>query len=220
MEEALDTSAERRARTVDRFITFSDGVVAVAITLLALPLVSTLPAEGQSALELAASNLGPIAVFLFTFAVVAIMWSAHNRVVNGLRTYDGVIFWLNTAWLALIVLLPWVSDLYGDSELLGTDPGDGSAAILYWGVLALISAVGWLMAWHLGRHPDMQADPGESQRTRRGLVFAVAFVVFAASWLIVPAIAAWLPLALIPLSIWLRPVYGTRSDRSAVEVPR
>lgn len=36
--------------------------------------------------------------------------------MNGLRGYDGTIFWLNTSWLSIIAFLPVTSALYGDSE--------------------------------------------------------------------------------------------------------
>ena len=57
-----------------------------------------------------------ISTFLFTFYVVAIMWLAHNRILNEMRAYDPFIFWINTTWLAAIVLLPWISALYGESD--------------------------------------------------------------------------------------------------------
>lgn len=221
MGESVDANAGRRARTVDRFISFSDGVVAVAITLLALPLVSTLPKQGQTPLEVVSANIGPIVVFLFTFAVVAIMWSAHNRVVNGLRDYDPTVFWLNTAWLALIVLLPWISDMFGDSDVLRSGAGAPGAGLLYWTVLAVLSLLGWLMARHLSRHPELQLAGDRVPGSWRGLVFAGAFLVIGVASMVAPQVAVWLPLGIIPLSIWLRSGPGVnRPDAPGQSSPR
>lgn len=205
MGEATDRYPERRERTVSRFVSFTDGVVAVAITLLALPLVQTLPKPGQTALDVVADNTGPLLAFLFTFAVVAIMWSAHNRILNGMRDYDGAIFWLNTAWLALIVLLPWVSDMYGDSEVFGNDDGAPGAGLLYWSALSLLSLIGWLMGWHLGRRPDLLVESETAGGAPRGLIFAGFFLIIGIASVLAPPLGAWLPLGIIPLSIWLRP---------------
>ena len=204
----------RSERSVDRLVSFSDGVVAVAITLLALPLVDLLPEAGQSAWDVVSANTGPLISFAFTFAVVAIMWSAHNRVLNGIVDYDATLFWLNIGWLAGIVLLPWFSNLYGATEMLGTGADGQGAGAVYWGTLAVISLLGWAMTMHLRRHPELEADPadlpGRGRSVARGLAFAAWFALTAIMSLVAPSIASWLPLGIIPLSIWLRPTYGTQ----------
>lgn len=204
----------RRARAVDRIVSFSDGVVAVAITLLALPLVDLLPSDGQTVWGMVSDNLGSIVAFLFTFAVVAIMWTAHNRILNGITDYDAALFWLNVAWLAGIVLLPWFSNLYGVTEMLGSGSQGAGAGMLYWGLLAYISLVGWAMGWHLRRRPELLADPGDAVVSGhgglRGLVFAGWFLLIGIASVVAPAVASWLPLGIIPISIWLRPAYGSQ----------
>lgn len=204
----------RSERSVDRLVSFSDGVVAVAITLLALPLVDLLPEAGQSAWDVVSGNTGPLVAFVFTFAVVAIMWSAHNRVLNGIVDYDATLFWLNVGWLAGIVLLPWFSNLYGATEMLGTGADGAGAGAVYWSTLAFISLIGWAMTVHLGRHPELETArdhrPGGGRSGARGLVFGAWFLLTAAMSVVAPAVASWLPLGIIPLSIWLRPAYGAQ----------
>lgn len=200
-------------RAVDRLINFSDAVVAVAVTLLALPLVDIRPAPGESVSQAIGDNIGSLIAFLFTFLVVALMWSAHNRILNGIRDFDGRLFWLNTVWLALVVLLPWVSAMFGESQMVGDGaewPGIGT---LYWGTLGLISLLGWVMSWHLSRHPELLDDQEAATRTlgsaRRGLIFGAYFIFIGLMSAIAPSIASWLPLGIIPLSIWLRPARGS-----------
>lgn len=215
---ATPARTPRSERSVDRLVSFSDGVVAVAITLLALPLVDLLPESGESAWDVVSGNSGPLVAFVFTFAVVAIMWSAHNRVLNGIVDYDAPLFWLNVAWLAGIVLLPWFSNLYGATEMLGTGADGAGAGAVYWSTLAFISLVGWGMSVHLRRHPELEADRDDAAvrglPAARGLVFAGWFLLTAIVSVVAPGVASWLPLGIIALSIWLRPTYGAQ-ERTA-----
>lgn len=204
-----------RSRSVDRLIGFSDGVVAVAATLLALPLLDLNPEEGESVWSMINSDPGPLVAFLFTFAVVAIMWSAHNRILNGIRDYDGAIFWLNTAWLACIVLLPWFSALYGESQMLGSGPDWPGAGVLYWGAMGVLSLLAGAMTWYLHRHPALLVDPRPgpiSPTAWRSPVFGGYFLLIAAASVVAPTVAAWLPLGIIPLSIWMRPERNGHPD--------
>lgn len=192
--------------------------MAVAITLLALPLVDLRPEDGEDVWGMLQRNAGPIVAFLFTFAVVAIMWSAHNRVLNRIVDYDGTVFWLNAAWLALIVLLPWFSALYGESNMLGSEPEWSGSAAGYWCLLAALSLLAGALGWHLARRPDLLPRASTVSRPDRAAwrspVFGAFFLVIAVTSVVAPDVAAWLPLGIIPLTIWLQP---SRSPRSIAE---
>lgn len=206
-----------RSRGVDRLINFSDAVVAVAVTVLALPLIDFRPEQGQTVYDMLLDNAGRLLAFLFTFAVVAIMWAVHNRVLNGIRSYDGFIFWLNTAWLALIALLPWFSSLYGEGSDLSADRSNRpDAAIVYWLALALLSVIGSLMDWHLRRNPQLMLEREQDNPHRsvsRGMIFAGYFVLIGVTEFFAPNVADWLPLGIIALSFWLRPIRSTDGRR-------
>jgi uncharacterized membrane protein len=192
------------ARSVDRLINFSDAVVAVAVTLMALPLIDIPgPNDGETVWTLVQENGSHIVTFLFTFYVVAILWLSHNRILNSIVDYDGPLFWLNTTWLAAVVLLPWVSELSGSAS-----ETDGGVDFVYWSTLALISLLGGAMAWHIRRTPRLveTGDVGAEPRSiGRGVIFAGYFMLIAVASLVVPAAAVWLPLGIIPLSIWQQP---------------
>ena len=61
--------ASERDASVDRIIAFSDGVVAIAITLLILPLTDIEPAEGANLANVAADNAGELLGFAVSFAL-------------------------------------------------------------------------------------------------------------------------------------------------------
>ena len=203
-------------RSVDRLINFSDAVVAVAVTVLVLPLVDIAgPGEGQSVWTIIGDHASQVWTFLFTFYVVAVMWLAHNRILNSISNYDPFIFWVNTTWLACIVLLPWVSSMFGEAQ-----GGRSSVGLLYWGTMAAIAFLGAALGWHLRRHPELLADDAvvlspDSQRrvNLRGPVIGLFFLAIGLVSVVAPDIANWLPLGIIPLSIWLRPAANpTKND--------
>lgn len=211
-------------RSVDRLINFSDAVVAVAVTLLALPLVDIAGPQGYETLwSVLSKHSGEIGAFLFTFYVVALMWLVHNRILNSITNYDGRLFWLNATWLVGIVLLPWMSSMYGQ------DAWDyPSVGLAYWVSLAVISLLSSAMAYHLRRHPQMLADdaprysPQETRRLAwRGPVLGAYFLLIGLVWLVSPNVAAYLPFGIIALSIWLRPARAPKSlqDEKKTEQP-
>lgn len=204
-------------RSVDRLINFSDAVVAVAVTVLVLPLVDIEgPAEGQTAWDVLAAHASEITTFLFTFFVVAIMWIAHNRILNSIERYDGFIFWINNTWLVAIVLLPWVSSMYGEAQW-----GARGVGIVYWGTLAVISFMASLMAWHLRRRPELLSDDAVHLSAKakrlvalRGPVLGGYFLLIGLTSLVAPAAASWMPFGIIALSIWLRPARDEPSEEA------
>lgn len=201
------TSSVSTGRSVDRLVNFTDAVVAVAVTLLALPLVDIPgPGRGGTVWTVMGDHASEISTFLFTFYVVAVMWAAHNRILNGIRGYDGFLFWVNTTWLAAIVLLPWFSAMFGESA-----EGRATVGLVYWGALALISILSSLMGWHLQRSPGLCTDahaaapPPDRRAALRGPVFAGYFLAIGVVSLFWPEVASWMPFGIIPLSIWFRP---------------
>src|SRR5918998_5814172 len=81
------TPSLRRVRTdrgLDRLVTFLDAVVAIAITLLVLPLVDVLPDEGGTVPlgDLLAEEARRFVTFLLSFAVIAQLWLVHHRLVE------------------------------------------------------------------------------------------------------------------------------------------
>lgn len=203
-------------RSVDRLINFSDAVVAVAVTLLALPLIDiAAPSDGQHVWQVVWDHIAEVSTFLFTFYVVAILWLAHNRILNDLRAYDPLIFWLNTTWLAAIVLLPWISAMYGETS------SRSSVGLVYWGMLALISFLGTVMGRHTHRNPELVGlEPGAEyaytgRAAWRGPAFGIYFLVIGLVSVVLPAFAAWMPFGIILLSIWFRPVRAQQPEETA-----
>ena len=110
--EAAEEEREAQARAIDRLTLFSDAVVAIAITLLALelpvPTGDTVAAFWSSVWE---ENRGHYAAFLISFLVIAAAWSNHHDLFRYARRGDSRLRNLNTAWLLTIVLIPFATKM-------------------------------------------------------------------------------------------------------------
>lgn len=200
-------------RAIDRLVNFSDGVVAVAVTVMILPIVDVPGPQGsETMLDVVGANAGLLVSYVFTFYVIVSMWLAHHRVFNELRGYDQTIVALNTVWLMTIGFLPWPSHLIGDGD--GIENGIGA---LYFGTLALSTLMLLLIGLHVKRSPDLLLPHAQvpAGGTRRSVAFLVFFVVLAVASLLFGAAANWLMVALPVISIAMRPRRMVSTDVAA-----
>ena len=209
-------------RPFDRLVNVTDAVVAVAITVLVLPIVDLRPKAGEETVwKVISDNTGQLVTFIFTFVIVAVMWRIHNRIFSRLAGFDDSIFWLNLMWLLLIVLLPWSSVMYGTgmdsfravsegSNWYSGGEGLGGAGLLYWVNLGAISVLGGLITLHARRHPELIDSSAprifrDSPLVRtRGFIFGAYMIFIGLMTLIVPMLAVWLPFGLAFVGYVLR----------------
>jgi uncharacterized membrane protein len=106
-----EAEAEDEPRIVERLTLFSDAVVAIAITLLAVDL--PVP-EGDTVSAFWSSvrrNDGHYAAFLISFVVIAAAWGDHHDLFRYTRRIDPRLRTFNMAWLLTIVLNPFATRL-------------------------------------------------------------------------------------------------------------
>ncbi|HET9617447.1 MAG TPA: TMEM175 family protein [Alphaproteobacteria bacterium] len=112
----------------DRLAAFSDGVIAIIITIMVLEL--KLPEHNGSATVLVAAAPS-FAGYVLSFIYVAIYWNNHHHMLHTVHRVDGLILWANahllfwlslvpatTAWLGNNFLAPVPTALYGVSLLM------------------------------------------------------------------------------------------------------
>ena len=93
----------------ERIVFFSDAVMAIAITLLAIDLKApeTVSVISGPLLTEYLSSTGPrIMSFVISFTVVGIYWISHHRNFNDIRRYDNRLLVLNLVFLLFIALMP------------------------------------------------------------------------------------------------------------------
>jgi uncharacterized membrane protein len=161
-----DDELETESRATDRLTLFSDAVVAIAITLLAIDL--PVP-EGVTVEEFWASvrhNDGHYAAFLISFFAISAAWRDHHDIFQYVRRVDSRLRTLNTVWLLMIVLNPFATKLL-------TAPGnpDLHTHALRFGFYALLqvleSATVFAMLAHMLSH-------GLAPRTPRTMAIDIA----------------------------------------------
>lgn len=111
---------EYETRGVERLTIFSDAVVAIAITFLAIDL--PVPDMDQIAefWSQVRHNDGHYAAFLISFVVIAVTWSNHHEIFRYLKHADPWLRTVNMAWLLSIVLNPFATKLLTASGGLDT----------------------------------------------------------------------------------------------------
>jgi uncharacterized membrane protein len=160
--------ADEREASAERMILFSDGVLAIAITLLILPLTEIHQAEHATLADIVAENSADLGAFALSFAVIANYWTIHHDLFRPLQRQNGRIVLLNMFWLAAIVFLPFPTALIADGI-------DGGFAALYIGTLLTVSVLSLLIANYLAHHPEL--TDGQAAAESRRHVVASAFSV-------------------------------------------
>jgi TMEM175 potassium channel family protein len=197
--------AHEREASAERIILFSDGVLAIAITLLILPLTEIHPpAEHATLADIVVENSAELAAFALSFAVIANYWTIHHDLFRPLQRHDGRVVVLTMFWLAAIVFLPFPTALIADGI-------DGGFAALYIGTLLVVSVLSLLIANYLARHPEL--TDGEAAVEGRQRVVASAFSVAAILVALIislfsPIIGLFGLLLLIPAQVIARRVSG------------
>lgn len=116
----------------NRLEAFSDGVLAIIITIMVLELKA--PHDGSLA------ALGPLAVPLFSYLVsflyVGIYWTNHHHLFHATETATGAVLWANLHLLFWLSLFPFVTHWVGESHLA---PGATAA----YGVVLLMAGLAY-----------------------------------------------------------------------------
>jgi uncharacterized membrane protein len=101
---------------VERLLTLTDGVVAIALTLLVFQLKIPQLAHARSASELAdqlGNGAGQLVSYGLSFYVIAQFWLAHHREFRHVAGHQEGLAWWNFAFLLTITLMPFTSNLLG-----------------------------------------------------------------------------------------------------------
>jgi uncharacterized membrane protein len=115
-----DAEDETEARATDRVITFSDAVVAIAITLLAIDLpIPASKSNGQFLYDLSHANRSAYLAFLISFLVIANHWSTHRKQFRYVCKLDSRLTRLNMLWLLMIILVPFSTRVVTSDGQLG-----------------------------------------------------------------------------------------------------
>ena len=195
-----------------RLEALSDGIYAIALTLLVLELklpTITPGASEQQFLQAVLDLLPKVATWLLSFAVMVLFWLAQLRLYRLSAAIDSTMVWTELMQLALISLLPF------STGLLGEYGGYVTAAALYSGHLTTIALLSWFRTAHLLKYPELHnaeltPDVARPLRIRVWVLTACAFAAFVLSF-VAPR---WCMFAMIPTALLPRMTRMTSTDHT------
>ncbi len=154
-----------RSPAVERTLMLTDAVVAIAMTLLVLPLVEAVPeVDGDDVWGFVADHLSLFVSFVVSFLVILLFWGAHQRVFRRVDEMTGGLRLLNGLWLLAIAFLPFPTALLGAGPTTSTTP-------IYIGTVLVIAAISASMSLVAA---TSDSDPVDARYLRRRSVVAWA----------------------------------------------
>jgi uncharacterized membrane protein len=157
--------------STNRLEAFSDGVIAVAITLLVLDLY--VPGDMHASLAQNLVHEWPrFAAYVVSFLTIGIIWINHHSMISRLQRSDHVILVLNLLLLLTIAVLPFATRLM--ATYVNQGRGQQTAAVVYSGALLTMALVFSALNRTILLHRAELIDPPIDEAERR-LIFRRAF---------------------------------------------
>jgi uncharacterized membrane protein len=184
-----------------RLEAFSDGVFAIALTLLVIDIKipSTASIASNADLWRALQHLAPsVFAFLLSFAIILITWVNHHGALELTHKSSASFMFANGFLLLTVVFIPFPTALLG--EYLFT-PFAAPAVVLYNAVTA-VQAVAWILLARAALNNRLPRDDRSAAKVRENLRYG--YFAFALYSLLAIA-AMWIPLAIavVTTMIWL-----------------
>jgi uncharacterized membrane protein len=173
---------------------FSDGVVAIIITIMVLEL--------KVPHGVALADLKPVLpVFLsyiLSFVYVGIYWNNHHHMFQGARTVNGAILWANLHLLFWLSTVPFVTSWMGENPLATTP-------VALYGVILFMNAIAFtILSTLLVRHEGPQSDLAKAMGSDvKGKISLVIYAVGIAAAFFQPIVS--LALYVTVAAIWFTP---------------
>jgi TMEM175 potassium channel family protein len=165
--------------TTDRLEAFSDGVFAIAITLLVLEI--GVPEAGEGGLwQALAAEWPSFAAFTVSFFVIGIIWVNHHGVMDSVQRVDRTLLFLNLLLLFFVAFIPFPTALVAEHLDAGVD--EEVAAAVYAGAMSLISVSFGALRTHIyARRDQLGLDLTEEEIRRRARLFSAGTPVYLVS---------------------------------------
>jgi uncharacterized membrane protein len=195
------TSAETSGTgiTKARLETFSDGVLAIVITLLVIEIRPPEVEAGETLARALWDQWPSYLAYFLAFAQIGVIWLNHHRLFDQVRVVDGPLLLLNLNLLMWIALIPFPTAVVADNLTEGA--ASAETAVALFSALLLVTAVSFvgLYAWitHDTRlvHELPPPDVVRAARVRFGIGLAFYSLAFAVSF-----VAPYVALAMHALS--------------------
>jgi uncharacterized membrane protein len=175
----VSTQSSDLAET-NRLEAFSDGVFAIAITLLVLELHAPELGEGQRLWPALLHEWPQFAAYLASFAILGIMWINHHSMFRQIERADRGLMFLNLLLLLWVTLLPFPTSLF--AEHLEDKSSNGHVAAAVYSATLTLSAIAFsLIWWYVLRHHLVEHNMSKKEIRTSLLRYSVGTVIYAAT---------------------------------------
>jgi len=198
-----------QGRSLERLAALSDGIFAVAMTLLVLD-IHIPPAESvhsEAALLQALAALGPQwMAYLMSFLTLGIFWAGQQTQLNHLREGSRDLTWIHLAFLFAITLMPLTTRLLAEFIVYR------SALVFYWLNILLPGAMLYWSWFYAMRHDLVKEDTAKEIRGAicRRILIAQSLYAFGALLCLVNNYASIAVIVLVQLNYAIAPRWGKR----------
>lgn len=134
---------------IERILAFSDGVFAIAITLLVLDILPT-HSNNPNLLHEVASKRASYVLFVLTFMIIGIIWTNHHQMFTQIKRANHAFLLLNVVFLMWVAALPFpaalLAEYLGNPNATGTDRRTATA--IYTGAFVIGALLFNLLWWY------------------------------------------------------------------------
>ena len=197
-----------------RLEAFSDGVFAVAITLLALNLAVGGPGHGPLLQQLG-QHWPTFIAYLISFFTIGIIWVNHHALMTNIRIVNRTLLFLNLLLLFFVVVIPFATATM--AEYLTSGGQDAHTAMALYALVfeGMSLAFCFIFGWTLGEGRSHRPVPRERRR-RAWLQFGVGLLVYlvatGVAFVNAPAALAIIGLVAVYYMVDPRPAAVRRAD--------
>ena len=174
---------------------FSDGVLAIVITLLVLEL--KLP-EGEPGQLLSGllQQWGTYLAYVTSYLYVAVVWLNHHAAFRRIRSINRGLHWANIGVLFATALLPFATNVIITADVAHRgNPTDARVAVGLYALVGVLLCVSWLWFFHyLSQHPELTEVDTEDdfftlERTRAWVGVALYIAAGIVGYFVTPLVA-------------------------------
>jgi len=169
--------------TKNRLEAFSDGVFAIAITLLVIEIRPPTLDAGESLARALWEQWPHYLGYFLSFLVLGVMWINHHRILEPAQRVDGIVLVLNLNLLLWAVLIPFPTAVVADFLRDGGD--DAKTAVALYGGVILLAAIAFTALFvGITREGIVDELPTPAQVRAARLRFGLGVAVYSGAFLL------------------------------------
>ena len=165
--EEVEHRRYERSLNRARVLALSDGVFAIAITLLVLELPVPEIASGDRIVDVLRQSHSPLIAFLISFFVIGSAWVNHRDLFEVIRLTDRNLVWMNLIYLLPLTMIPF------GAALLSSYGRDPQALTIYGGLLLAIALLRLWIWLYATKRPHLLFEPVEVELRRAGVLLVI-----------------------------------------------